>query len=148
MKKYDKIMGVLVVLSGLVVILISQGLPHAARPGIPGPALLPRLIAGAMILCGILLFFQAVMRKKDAAVDFNPAAQGRLLSVIVLVILTAVGLSYLGFILTCLFSSLFFLIIMETKVKLAAPIAGAITAGIYLVFHYGLQVQFPAGSVW
>jgi hypothetical protein len=148
MKKSDKIIGLLIVLSGILVILLSTGLPQAARKGIPGPALLPQLVAGAMILCGILLFFRAATREDDAAVEFNREARKRLVGVILLAMITAVCISYIGFILTCLVSSFVFLVILGTRMKIAAPTAGAITLGIYLVFHYGLQVQFPHGTVW
>lgn len=148
MKRSDKIVGVLVVLLGCVVILLSTGLPHAARPGIPGPALLPRLVAGALILCGLLLFFRSKTRKDEESMAFNREAFRRLSAVILLAVLAAVALSYLGFVLSCLLSSFLFLVILGTKVWAAVPTSAAITAGIYLVFHYGLQVQFPTGTIW
>lgn len=78
MNKADRIIGVLVVLFGVAVILISAGMPPAARQGIPGPALLPRMVSGALILCGLLLFSRAMVRKADYLVAFNREARARL----------------------------------------------------------------------
>ena len=148
MNKADRIIGVLVVLFGVAVILISAGMHPAARQGIPGPALLPRMVSGALILCGLLLFSRAMVRKADYPVAFNREARARLAGVILLTVLTAVGLAYIGFIVSCLLSAFIFLIILGLRMRTAALTAVAVTAGIYLVFHYGLRVQFPMSTVW
>jgi putative tricarboxylic transport membrane protein len=148
MEKADRFIGILVVLIGLAAFFLSLNLPPASRKGIPGPALLPQLIALSMIICGTLLFAGSFFRKAAKPLDFNTAALKRLAGVMVLASLTAVALPYVGFIPSCLLSSFAFLLIMGTRVHVAALTALAITAGIYVTFHHGLQVPLPAGRIW
>ncbi len=148
MNRADKIIGILIVLFGIFVFFLSADLPSAARKAIPGPALLPQLVAGGLVFCGTLLFVSAKMRTTDQPIEFNREATRRLLGVMGITVLSAVLLSYVGFTISCLFSTFLFLVILGTRLQRAAVMAVVITLGIYVVFHYGLQVQFPTSTFW
>lgn len=148
MNKADKIIGVLVIIIGLIILGLTLSFPPASRKGIPGPALLPQLIAIALIVCGTALFFTASAKKIYRRVEFNREAAKRLIGVMVLASLSALALTLLGFLISSAVSSFVFLIILRVRLHIAVLTAAAITAGIYMVFHYGLQVQFPAGLMW
>ena len=148
MNKADKIIGALVIIIGLITFGLTLGLPPASRKGIPGPALLPQLIAVALILCGAILFITASARKIYRTVEFNRESIKRLVGVIVLASLSTIALPFLGFVCTSAATSFVFLLILRVRIPMAVLTAAAITVGIYTVFHYGLQVQFPTGSMW
>lgn len=148
MNKADRIIGCLVILLGLTVIWLTQYMPPAARPGIPGPAVVPRFVAVALVICGLILFMRAVIIKKAVPIKFNRNALQRLAGVMGVASIAVVILSYLGFIISCSITSFLFLVILGVRARKATLTAVIITASIYLAFYYGLQVQLPPGSIW
>lgn len=148
MNKADRTIGVLVIIIGLITLGLTLSFPSASRKGIPGPALLPQLIAIALIICGAILSITAGFKKINKNVEFNRQAIKRLIGVIVLTSLSAAALPYVGFVAASAVTSFIFLLILRVRIPMAVLIAVAITVGIYAVFHYGLQVQFPTGSIW
>lgn len=148
MKKADRITGLVVVIFGIVVILLTRGFPSPAMPGTPGPGFLPRLIASGLIVCGVLLFLRSMMGKDSKRTEFASDSFPRVLAVMVLLALLPAGLAYLGFLLTCFVSCLVFFIILRLRLLSSVIIALCISVVIYIAFHYGLQVQFPKEIFW
>lgn len=148
MNRADKFAGILVTFLGIMSVILAAQLPSAARKGIPGPALIPQLVGGTLVICGLVLFFQSFQKQNVSTIVFNRHSLARLTGVMVLIAASAVGLSYLGFIVSCLIVTFFFLILLGIQVMKAGVSALMITFSVYFLFHYGLQVQFPMGSVW
>jgi hypothetical protein len=148
MPKTDGVIGLIVVLLGLGVIGLTLALPPASLPRIPGPAYLPRLVCAALILCGLLLIIKSRRGRGERPVGFNAESKKKVLGAILLAGLTPLGMSYLGFLTTGVLSCFAFLMILRARLWLAVVTSVLITTGVYLVFHYGLQVQFPTQMIW
>jgi putative tricarboxylic transport membrane protein len=148
MKKADQVIGIVVVILGIVTILLTRAFPPAAMRGTPGPAFFPRLISWGLIVCGVLLFFGSLKRNDNRQIEFSSESLPKVLGVIVLMGLLPLGLTYLGFLLTCFSSCFVFFAILRVGLFRSVIIALCISFAIYAVFHYGLQVQFPKAVWW
>ncbi|MCX5907174.1 MAG: tripartite tricarboxylate transporter TctB family protein [Deltaproteobacteria bacterium] len=145
MKRADRVISVFLIALGLFVIWMAGSLPPAPMKGTPGPGYLPRLLSGLMVIGAAILFVSTFIRRGDPKILFEPHSAPRLLYFTLLAVLVPAGLAYGGFILTCFLSSFIFFWIMKVKIPAAIIISVLLTGGIYLAFHYGLQVQFPPG---
>ena len=148
MKKADRIIGIVVVILGIVVILLTRAFPPPAMRGTLGPAFFPRLISCGLIVCGMFLFFRSLRRNDNRQIEFSSESLPRVLGVIVLMGLLPLALTYLGFLLTCFASCFVFFAILRVQLFRSVIIALCISFAIYAVFHYGLQVQFPKEVFW
>jgi hypothetical protein len=145
MKKADRIISLVLIAFAVLILWMSASFPPAPVKGTPGPAYVPRLLAAILILCSLVLFAGTYGRKKDREVAFEPHSGLRLFLITLLAVLVPAGLAYLGFLITCFGSTLIFLLILRVRYSSSILISTVVTAGIYLSFHHGLQVQFPMG---
>lgn len=145
MKRADRIIGILLLAFGIFIIAASSGLPPAPMKGTPGPAYVPRLLSILLIYFASVLLLFSFRRREDRPILWEANSSGRLWGVILLALLVPAGMTYLGFILTCLVSSLIFFRILRVRSLSSLFLSAGITVGIYMAFHYGLQVQFPSG---
>jgi hypothetical protein len=145
MSKADKIISVFLILFGILVLFLSRTLPAAPMKGTPGPAYFPAILSGILIWCAIMLYLRSSFERDRSKASYDPHSALRLSGTILLAIMTPVGLAYLGFPLTCFGSSLIFFLVLRVKWVTSLVTSIALTAGIYIVFHYGLSVQLPGG---
>lgn len=145
MNKADKIISLFLIFFGVFVLFLSRSLPAAPMKGTPGPAYFPVILSALLILCGLGLLLRSSFERKGARVVYEPHSAARLLGTILLAIVTPASLAYLGFVLTCLVVSLIFFLGLRVKWPTALVTSVILTAGIYLVFYYGLSVQLPRG---
>jgi len=144
-KKADRIISLVLIAFSFLIIWMSASFPPAPMKGAPGPAYVPRLLAVILILCSVFLFGRSFVREKDQEVAFEPHSGLRLFLVTLLAVAVPAGLAYLGFLITCFGSTLIFLLILRVRFSSSLVVSALVTAGIYLSFHHGLQVQFPMG---
>lgn len=148
MFKADGIIGLIVICFGVGVILLTLGAPPAARLDCPSPTYMSRLVAAALIICGLLLFIKSAMGKGDKPAGFNASGKKKVISTILLCAITPLGLEYLGFMPMLLVSAFVFPLILKARLWVAALTSTLLIGAVYFIFHYGLQVQFPEGSLW
>jgi putative tricarboxylic transport membrane protein len=145
MNKADRIISVFLILFGGFVLFLARSLPAAPMKGTPGPAYFPVILSGILIWCAIMLYLRSSFEGNSTRARYEPHSAVRLLGTILLAIMTPVSLAYLGFVWTCLGSSLIFFLVLRVRWVTSLVTSAALTAGIYLVFHYGLRVQLPGG---
>jgi hypothetical protein len=145
MKKADRIISLILIAFGAFILFTARGLPPAPMKGTPGPAYFPTFLCALLILCGLVLLGKSFGRKGEEKVTFEPHSGARLWGTFLLATGTPAGLAYLGFAATCFGSSLIFFLVLRVRMASALLLSSFLTAGIYLVFHHGLQVQLPTG---
>ena len=141
----DRIIGLLLIALAFFFFMASGSLPPAPVKGTPGPAYLPRLLSILLIASAAILILQTFRHPNRQLISWEPNSRARLLGVILLAVLVPIGMSYLGFFPTLFLSSWIFFQILRVPPVSAFFSAGGITFGIYLIFHWGLKVQFPPG---
>lgn len=145
MKKTDRTISLMLIAFGTFIIFAGRGLPPAPMKGTPGPAYFPTFLCTLLILCALILLGKSFRGQGEGKVTFEPRSAARLWGTILLAAGAPASLAYLGFIATCFASSLIFFLILKVRGSTAILLSTFFTAGIYLVFHYGLQVQLPPG---
>lgn len=145
MVKADRIIGLLLIAFGFFFFLTSGSLPPAPVKGTPGPAYVPRLLSILLIVFAAILIVQSFRNPNRQPIAWEPNSRARLMGIILLAIFVPMGMSYLGFSVTLFASSWIFFQILRVRPLHALLSAGGITYGIYLIFHWGLKVQFPSG---
>jgi hypothetical protein len=145
MKRADRIIGILLLAFGIFIIAASSGLPPAPMKGTAGPGYVPRLLSILLICFASVLLLLSFRRREDRPILWEANSSGGLWGVMLLALLVPAGMAYGGFVLTCFLSSLVFCQILRVRLLSSFFLSAGITVGIYMVFHYGLQVQFPSG---
>lgn len=167
----DRIVAVVIIVLAVVAISVSRHFPHTGIDTDVGSARFPLVYSGALIILGLLLmsktFFGrsevAAKSQKEVAEGINDTTQTTVandvslnvfypLPVIIGAAATGIyifAISLLGYIPTTIVFLIGMMGLMGMRHKLWNPvIALAITAFLYLVFVYGLNVPLPEASLF
>ncbi|MBM4331752.1 MAG: tripartite tricarboxylate transporter TctB family protein [Deltaproteobacteria bacterium] len=138
---------------GVGIVFLIGGL-HAGlfRRGIPGPGLLPFIVALSLMALSLMVFFPALTGKKEeasgVAENFFPERDSfkKIFFGLIALFLYGVALEYIGYIATTFIFLLFTSRLME-RAKWQTPLILAISTAIlsYLLFVVLLEVQLPRG---
>jgi putative tricarboxylic transport membrane protein len=150
MKVNDALGGAALVALGAVVLWHIQGFPP--MPGQKyGPAWFPGLIAGGLVLCGLLLIV-ARARAADAQSLFalpewtrRPRPVVSVASVIAGLVLYVVAVDTLGFHLAATALLLLWSRLLGASWRLAVPVSIGATVAIHLAFYKLLKIPLPWG---
>jgi len=120
------------------------------RKGIPGPGFLPFIIALSLIVLSFMVFFPALSRKKDDAIeveDFFPEKESFKKVLFGLIALFAYGfaLEYTGYIIATFVFMIFTSRIMERGKWTGPLIMAVLTAVLSYLLFVSLEVQLPRG---
>ena len=152
MRINDAILGIITVATSIFIIVVARTFP--ALPGVPyGPGVFPTIIAGCMMLGGVILIFNGIRQLPEIGwLKLDPWAKA-LRSYITLGIIFTALLFYilfsdkLGFIITCVL--ILFPLLLWTRgserMLSSSIISVSFSLIIYLVFVKFMRVPLPSG---
>ncbi|TWA72639.1 tripartite tricarboxylate transporter TctB family protein [Azospirillum brasilense] len=153
----DLFAGAVVAVVAVAAIVVSGGFPTMAGLDTDvGPARFPIIYAGALLVLSAILVIGRLMPKRGASAEpaepQAPAEVFRFHRVAIGVVATAVYiymLSLIGYLPTTVVFLIGMMRLMGMRSWVRAPIiAVAVTAFLYLVFLYALQIPLPDGSLF
>ncbi|AWJ82565.1 permease subunit (plasmid) [Azospirillum sp. TSH58] len=155
----DLFAGAVVAAVAVAAIVVSGGFPTMAGLDTDvGPARFPIIYAGALIVLSAILVIGRLLPKRGAQAQAAPAEPPapaeafRFHRVAIGVVATAVYiymLSLIGYLPTTVVFLIGMMRLMGMRSWVRAPIiAVAVTAFLYLVFLYALQIPLPDGSLF
>ena len=142
----DHIAGAAFIILGIVVFAISGDLPFG-RLSAPGAGMMPKLMAGLMIVFAVIILAGAASSRPFAAIDWS----GRLHALLVVVITGAAVALYqrLGFLLTMALLVFTLLIAVERRRLVPAALYSVgITVFAYWLFGIALKAPLERGILW
>lgn len=152
MRINDAILGVITVAMSIFIIVVARTFP--ALPGVPyGPGVFPTIIAGCMMLGGVILIFNGIRQLPEIGwLKLDPWAKTPR-SYITLGLIFAALLFYilfsdkLGFIINCVL--ILFSLLLWTRgserILSSSIISVSFSLIIYLVFVKFMRVPLPSG---
>ena len=139
----DHVAGAAFVVFGLAIFALSGDLPMGGL-SMPGSGFLPTLVAGLLVLFGLVLCLRAAESAPLADIDWSDVTHAIL--VILISGLAIAAYTQAGFILTMSMMMFAFLVIGERRNMLrAAAYSVAATLIAYGVFAKGLNAPLPIG---
>jgi hypothetical protein len=157
MKQADLIMGILLLVLSIFFYVLTYHFSGYEIEKIPhdmGPAFLPRLLLGALVLESIVLVFQAILKKGKSDSDgkpvkLKPIFQGRpmiMLGAFLLYIYLTTLFGYNVATLAFVFLAFLFLGVRSFWVLILVP--PIITLATYFLFGTVLNIYLPSGSLF
>jgi hypothetical protein len=139
----DHVAGAALVAFGLGVFALSGELPMGGL-SMPGSGFMPTLVAGLLVLFGLVLCLRAAESAPLTDIDWSDVKHALL--VILIAALAIVAYTRLGFILTMAVMLFAFLVVGERRSLVrAAAYSVAATLIAYGVFAKGLNAPLPIG---
>ena len=154
----DRIMAMVVFVFAIVVFFLSSRLPLSNVEQDPGPAVFPKVVAIALALLAVGLFFAAGVKKKqekpaemsqalDEVQDIDEPVREKVKRIVVCIALFAaynLCLPLLGFIATTVvFGIAFLMLLYGMKLLKALVPAIVITLFAFILFEIGFGVPLP-----
>lgn len=133
-----------------IVFLVGSLRAGLFRKGIPGPGFLPFIISLSLIVLSLMVFFPALSRKKEDAIEgenFFPEKDSFKKVLFGLIALFAYGfaLEYTGYIITTFVFMIFTSMIMERGKWIGPLVMAVLTAVLSYLLFVALEVQLPSG---
>jgi hypothetical protein len=142
----DHVAGGAFIAFGIVVFAISGDLPFGSLSA-PGAGMLPKLMAGLMMLFAALIVMGAGSSQKFAEIDWSDRGHAALL-----VLITGVAVSLyqpLGFLITMTLLVFTLLVVVERRnVLRAAAYSVGLTLFAYWLFGKALKSPLERGVLW
>jgi putative tricarboxylic transport membrane protein len=129
---------------GVAVVVISMSLPPGGLSADPGPGSLPRMVGIALILLSIYLLFKREPHER------LPRGEGavRLVLTLVLTLGYILTMRPLGFLTaTAVFLAALMVVIGLRRPLVIIGLSILLSAGVYGLFRYGLEVPLPATRI-
>lgn len=106
---------------------------------------LPRLIAAVILVCGIWLIAQSILKpEKERIVSMDLKKEGRVAIYMVGLIIYTLVFAKIGFLFSSLLLSLFTLIFIKERRPMFYLIVVIYVTAIFFVFKYALGIPLPA----
>lgn len=148
--------GIVVAVIAIAAIVVSRDFPTTGLDSDVGPARFPMIYAGMLVvLSAILIIGRLLPTRRNQAPAAGAAASGPAFHfgpVAIGVVATAAyiyAISLVGYIPTTVVFLIGMMRLMGMRSWVRAPlIAVGVTAFLYLVFLYGLQIPLPVGSLF
>ena len=139
----DHVAGAAFIAFGLAIFALSGELPMGGL-SMPGSGFMPKLVAGLLVLFGIVLAVRAGESQPLAAIDWSDATHAAL--VVVIAALAIIAYTRLGFILTMALMMFAFLVVIERRNPVRAALYSVtVTLVAYVVFDKALKAPLPQG---
>lgn len=130
----------------------SSGFPAANLGNDVGAARFPRIYAVVLVILAVLLAIQAWRRPVPVVAPASIESRKGLLRVISgmgICIFCFIAMQFVGFVPAALAQFVGLMLLMGRKHWIQTPlIAVGLTAGVYFLFVYGLNVPLPLGSMF
>jgi hypothetical protein len=142
----DHVAGAAFIVLGVVVFAISGDLPFG-RLAAPGAGMMPKLMAGLMMLFAAIIIVAAATSQPFAKIEWSDLGHAALL-----VVITAVAISLyrqLGFLITMALLVFTLLVVVERrKLLAAAAYSVGLTVFAYWLFAIALKAPIERGLLW
>ncbi len=146
----DQVTGLLALVLGVAMAVMTSQLPPSMMLGDIGPALFPFIASGLLIICGGGLIIKGRNQKTPSV--FDRKAVKRLALIFGIVLIYCVAMNYIGFILPtiCVLFALSTLFAENTKASIPARaiFAVALTLAIFLLFRNVLNLKLPTNQLF
>ena len=142
----DHVAGGAFIALGILVFAIGTDLPFGSLSQ-PGAGMMPKLMAGAMIVFAALIMLQASSGPKLSEIDWSD--RGHAVQLVLITAVAAAAYQPLGFLIT--FAALVFalLVVIERRRLLPAAIYSvALTVFAYWLFGKALKSPLERGLLW
>lgn len=147
MNKINTIIGIISIVFGFLIIYFSRNMSMFDEYGVPGERFWPFGLALLFIFLGFLQFISVAIDKCKhviQSVDLTSTAVTRAYRLSILIILYAIGLHYLGFILSSLITIPIIMWVMNQKrMKTLALATVLIIGSIYVSFDIVFNSPLP-----
>jgi putative tricarboxylic transport membrane protein len=142
----DQIGGLLSVVLGGIVCIEAMRIQRASGSGFFGDHTLPALLGGLLILLGIVLFFLPERFEPPSQESrFSASLAGSVATMFAYVFL----MDTVGYVVSTFCTAIaLFRLIGSYSWRACIGYSFVLTAILYLVFVYGLQITFPRGVLW
>jgi hypothetical protein len=141
----DRVAGAALVLVALLALVDSRGLPLGTLRN-PGPAYLPAVLAGGLLVLGAFIF--ATGGRAPRAGDVGWREWRHALAIVVVCAFAAWGLERLGYRLTVSLALLALLGVLERQRPIVAvPVALGLAFGTFHLFATLLRTPLPRGPL-
>ena len=154
MKLNDAVWGALLALLGAAIVIHVQSFPRIPGQNV-GPALFPGIVAGALVVCGLILVVRGLRARRLAATSAPwfeaPEWLRSPRHVLAFVVLVASNVFYLlavdrlGFVLTAFVYLAVLMWVLRVRLALVLPVALVMTLLIHYAFYKLLRVPLPWG---
>lgn len=152
-KRDDFVVGIISILIGSFIIIQSAGLETKTSLDPAGPEALPVIVAWGMVIIGIIHLIGAWYankvlgeRKSSSSIKQKVEAYKPVVAMVVISLAYAGLMEILGYlILTPLLIGSILWVVNMRDLKKICKISIAMTVILYVVFTFGLQVDFPLG---
>ena len=150
----DHVTGLALIILGVVVAVLVMQFKKPMTAAYPGPKLFPLIAAFGFVACGLGIFIEGCLSKKEEK-PFLSAAGWKKVGIMFAVLIVYVFLmKYLGYMLATPFALFAFTTIIEkgekTKAGLVSKIiySVAVTVFIYLMYVTAFGMTFPSGMLF
>ncbi|PYM22543.1 MAG: hypothetical protein DMD78_14555 [Candidatus Rokuibacteriota bacterium] len=142
----DRVAGIGLALFALIILEESWRLRlPLGTMAMPGPAYVPALLAGALVVSGVLIAAQGARAPRLGAVGWGEWRHA--VAILAVCAFIALGLERLGYRLTMSLACAFLLVGIERKSLVTAlVVAASIAVGTHYLFDTLLRVQLPRGA--
>lgn len=150
----DRVTGVMAVVLGVVVAILTSQLPASNMANDVGPRAFPYITSGILILCGVTIFLNKPVEQKPFF-KYGAASIKRFIALWVVLIVYVAGMAFLGFIVPTA-AVLFVMCMMfgkdpehgvNIKPAQAAVFAVIVTVVVYILFSVVLRLRLPVGKL-
>jgi Tripartite tricarboxylate transporter TctB family len=142
----DHVAGIAFIVLGVVVFAIGGDLPFGT-PSAPGAGMMPKLMAGLMMLFAALVMAGAASSQEFSTIDWSDRGHA-----VQLVLITAVAVwlyQPLGFLITMTLLVFTLLVVVERRnILIAAAYSVGLTIFAYWLFGKALKSPLEPGLLW
>lgn len=129
---------------GVGVVVVSNDLPAGGLSADPGPGSMPRIVGIGITLLSVYLLWRREPHER------LPRGEGavRLLLTLALTLAYILTIRPMGFLTsTAVFLAALMVVIGLRRLVVVIPTAFLMSAGVYVLFRYGLEVPLPATQI-
>lgn len=150
MKRTNIIISLLSMAFGAAVLFITRSWPQS-RNGVPGPAVFPRIIAGIIIACAVIVLVRTILDKKPDPKNVDYSSKNAIGVYITMgaLILYFLLMKPLGFLIaTVIMLSCFFAWFSKKKIYVCLIMAVVTSLIIFVIFSKALNVSMRFGLLY
>lgn len=137
----DRVIGIVVLILAVLLVVATLSFPSALGED-PGTAALPRLVAGALLILGVLL----LVKPTPASVLPAKDSRGRLAIIVTATLVAGLVVEPLGFPVTMTAFLIVGMLVMGVRNPIGLVVFPlALSFGLYFLFTGPLSVYLPAG---
>ncbi len=150
--KRDQLTGAALVILGIVVFLMTTTFSIPITAAYPGPRMLPTIAAFGFVVCGLGIFAEGTMSKKEEKVFLVKEGWVRVLLTLAVIAAYIAGMTVVGYliatpvilyVLTTMFAKG-----SQTSVTGRVIFSVAVAAIIYVIYVYAFGLTLPGGMLF